>query len=229
MPAACWWRAIRSAWCRCTEPHDAQKRLRVASEMKALVDTCADLRAVPAGPLFRRRQWRAGALLPAVVAPTLTCRGARPIWPNAAPGLRACGGTPVDEPGAARLGLDSLKMAAVAARYARRRIEDGGQQAWWPRLHSFAIGPKGSPGCRCHCCRAGYRRLQYTFEGRPRCAAGSDSHRETYDVTTIRASTPMFLLARRIKAMGVKMVLSGEGQRRDLWWLPVFPQGAGCA
>jgi asparagine synthase (glutamine-hydrolysing) len=71
--------------------------------------------------------------------------------------------------------------------------------------------------------------FEYTFEEGLDAMPEVIRHIETYDVTTIRASTPMYLLARRIKAMGVKMVLSGEGSRRDLRRLPVLPQGAECA
>ncbi|RZA10059.1 MAG: asparagine synthase B, partial [Lysobacteraceae bacterium] len=114
-------------------------------------------------------------------------------------------------------GLDSSLVAAVAARYARRRIEDGDRtEAWWPRLHSFAIGLKGSPDLAAAKIAAEalgtvHHGFEYTFEEGLDALPEVIRHIETYDVTTIRASTPMFLLARRIKAMGVKMVLSGEG------------------
>ena len=114
-------------------------------------------------------------------------------------------------------GLDSSLVAAVAARYARNRIEDGDKsEAWWPRLHSFAIGLKGSPDLAAAKVAAEmlgtvHHGFEYTFEEGLDALPEVIRHIETYDVTTIRASTPMFLLARRIKAMGVKMVLSGEG------------------
>ena len=114
-------------------------------------------------------------------------------------------------------GLDSSLVAAVAARYARHRIEDGDQsEAWWPRLHSFAIGLKDSPDLAAAKVAADmlgtvHHGFEYTFEEGLDALPEVIRHIETYDVTTIRASTPMFLLARRIKAMGVKMVLSGEG------------------
>jgi asparagine synthase (glutamine-hydrolysing) len=105
----------------------------------------------------------------------------------------------------------------VAARYARRRIEEDDQsEAWWPRLHSFAIGLQGSPDLAAAEVAAEalgtvHHGFTYTFEEGLDVLPEVIRHIETYDVTTIRASTPMFLLARRIKAMGVKMVLSGEG------------------
>ncbi|KFA39977.1 asparagine synthetase B, partial [Xylella fastidiosa] len=89
-------------------------------------------------------------------------------------------------------------------------------EAWWPRLHSFAIGLKDSPdlsaaNVAAEALNTVHHRFEYTFQEGLDVLPEVIRHIETYDVTTIRASTPMFLLARRIKAMGVKMVLSGEG------------------
>ena len=114
-------------------------------------------------------------------------------------------------------GLDSSIVSAIAQKYAAKRVEDGGQTgAWWPRLHSFAVGLKGAPDlekARCVAEHIGtvHHEINYTIQ------EGLDAIRdviyftETYDVTTVRASTPMYLLARVIKSMGIKMVLSGEG------------------
>ena len=114
-------------------------------------------------------------------------------------------------------GLDSSIISAIAGKYAARRIEtDGKQEAWWPRLHSFAVGLKGAPdlmAARKVAEHIGtvHHEINYTIQ------EGIDALRdviyyiETYDVTTVRASTPMYLLARVIKSMGIKMVLSGEG------------------
>ena len=114
-------------------------------------------------------------------------------------------------------GLDSSVISAVAQKYAQNRIEnDGKTEAWWPRLHSFAVGLKGAPDLAKARLVADYigtvhHEINYTIE------EGLDALRdviyfiETYDVTTVRASTPMYLLARVIKSMGIKMVLSGEG------------------
>ena len=114
-------------------------------------------------------------------------------------------------------GLDSSVISAVAKIYADRRIETDGQQAaWWPQLHSFAVGLKGAPDlekARLVAEHIGtvHHEIHYTIQ------EGLDAIRdviyyiETYDVTTVRASTPMYLLARVIKSMGIKMVLSGEG------------------
>ncbi|WP_448789259.1 asparagine synthase B [Bacteroides graminisolvens] len=114
-------------------------------------------------------------------------------------------------------GLDSSVISAVAKKYASKRIEtDGASDAWWPQLHSFAIGLKGAPDLSKAREVADYigtvhHEINYTVQ------EGLDAIRdviyfiETYDVTTVRASTPMYLLARVIKSMGIKMVLSGEG------------------
>ena len=114
-------------------------------------------------------------------------------------------------------GLDSSVISAIAKKYAGKRIETGNRHtAWWPQLHSFAIGLKGAPDlikAREVAEHIGtiHHEINYTIQ------EGLDAIRdviyyiETYDVTTVRASTPMFLLARYIKSMGIKMVLSGEG------------------
>lgn len=114
-------------------------------------------------------------------------------------------------------GLDSSVISAIAKEYAARRVEtDNTQDAWWPRLHSFSIGLKGAPDlikAREVAKHIGtvHHEINYTIQ------EGLDALRdviyfiETYDVTTVRASTPMYLLARVIKSMGIKMVLSGEG------------------
>ena len=114
-------------------------------------------------------------------------------------------------------GLDSSVISAIAQKYAPHRVEeDGKSAAWWPRLHSFAVGLKGAPDLAKAKMVADYigtvhHEINYTIQ------EGLDAIRdviyfiETYDVTTVRASTPMYLLARVIKSMGIKMVLSGEG------------------
>ena len=114
-------------------------------------------------------------------------------------------------------GLDSSVISAIAEKFSERRIEDDDKErAWWPRLHSFAVGLKGAPDLAKAKLVADYigtvhHEINYTIQ------EGLDAIRdviyfiETYDVTTVRASTPMYLLARVIKSMGIKMVLSGEG------------------
>ena len=114
-------------------------------------------------------------------------------------------------------GLDSSIISAIAQKYSEMRIEDDSRsKAYWPRLHSFAVGLKGAPDlakARLVADHIGtvHHEINYTIQ------EGLDAIRdviyfiETYDVTTVRASTPMYLLARVIKSMGIKMVLSGEG------------------
>ena len=114
-------------------------------------------------------------------------------------------------------GLDSSIISAITEHFSENRIEDNGNsKAWWPRLHSFAVGLKGAPDlakARLVADHIGtvHHEINYTIQ------EGLDAIRdviyfiETYDVTTVRASTPMYLLARVIKSMGIKMVLSGEG------------------
>jgi asparagine synthase (glutamine-hydrolysing) len=114
-------------------------------------------------------------------------------------------------------GLDSSIISAVARKYAAMRIESQDlKEAWWPRLHSFAVGLKDSPdlaAARKVADHIGTVHHEVVFSIQEGLDALSDViyHLETYDVTTVRASTPMYLLARVIKSMGVKMVLSGEG------------------
>ena len=114
-------------------------------------------------------------------------------------------------------GLDSSVISAIAEKFSEHRIEDNSQtRAYWPRLHSFAVGLKGAPDLEKAKLVADHigtvhHEINYTIQ------EGLDAIRdviyfiETYDVTTVRASTPMYLLARVIKSMGIKMVLSGEG------------------
>ena len=201
--------------------HDADGRLWVASEMKSLVRICDDVAAFPPGHVYDsasgelahwyKRAWRDYDAVQGVAADKAELRAAferavhRQLMSDVPYGVLLSGG------------LDSSLVAACAAKFARNRVEDDDKgEAWWPRLHSFAIGLDGSPDLAAAQIAADalgtvHHGFTYSF------AEGLDAlpevirHIETYDVTTIRASTPMFLLARRIKAMGVKMVLSGEG------------------
>jgi len=114
-------------------------------------------------------------------------------------------------------GLDSSVISAIAKKYAARRIESHDlQEAWWPQLHSFAVGLKGSPdlaAARVVAEHIGsvHHEIEFTIQEALDALRDVIYHLETYDVTTIRASTPMYLMARVIKSMGIKMVLSGEG------------------
>lgn len=114
-------------------------------------------------------------------------------------------------------GLDSSITSAIAKKYAQKRIESGDtKEAWWPQLHSFSIGLEGSPdlaAAKVVSDHIGTIHHEVTFTIQEGLDAIRDViyHLETYDITTVRASTPMYLLARVIKSMGIKMVLSGEG------------------
>lgn len=114
-------------------------------------------------------------------------------------------------------GLDSSVTSAVAKLYASRRVEENDQkEAWWPQLHSFVIGLDGSPdliAARKVADHIGtvHHEITYTIQEGLDAIKDVIYHLETYDVTTIRAATPMYLLARVIKSMGIKMVLTGEG------------------
>jgi asparagine synthase (glutamine-hydrolysing) len=114
-------------------------------------------------------------------------------------------------------GLDSSVISAIAKKYASKRVEsDNNQEAWWPQLHSFAVGLIGSPDLAAAQKVADHigtihHQVHFTIQEGIDALRDVIYHLETYDVTTIRASTPMYLLARVIKSMGVKMVLSGEG------------------
>jgi asparagine synthase (glutamine-hydrolysing) len=114
-------------------------------------------------------------------------------------------------------GLDSSIISAIAKKFAAKRVETDNQlEAWWPQLHSFAVGLEGSPdlaAARKVAEHIGsiHHEIHFTIEEGLDAISDVIYHLETYDVTTVRASTPMYLMARFIKSMGVKMVLSGEG------------------
>ena len=200
---------------------DVQRRLCVASEMKALVGVCADVAAFPPGHVYDSsygqlhryycKPWRDYAatrgrdVAPATLRRSFEQAVHRQLMTDVPYGVLLSGG------------LDSSLVTACAARFARERVEDDDRsEAWWPRLHSFAIGLEGSPDLAAARIAADalgtvHHGFVYTFQEGLDALPEVIRHIETYDVTTIRAAAPMYLLARRIKAMGVKMVLSGEG------------------
>ena len=114
-------------------------------------------------------------------------------------------------------GLDSSIISAIAKKYASKRIESDDQaEAWWPQLHSFSVGLEGSPDLKfaqevANHIGTVHHEINFTVQEGLDAIRDVIYHLETYDVTTIRASTPMYLMARVIKSMGIKMVLSGEG------------------
>jgi len=201
--------------------HDREGRLWVASEMKALVGVCDDVAIFPPGHLldsaegvirpYRSREWREYAKVegqviePAALKDALMQAVRRQLMCDVPYGVLLSGG------------LDSSVIAWCAAQFAKQRVEDDGKsEAWWPRLHSFAVGLEGSPDLAAARVAAealgtAHHEFHFTFEDGLDALSEVIRHIETYDVTTIRASTPMFLLARRIRSMGIKMVLSGEG------------------
>ncbi|TNE92817.1 MAG: asparagine synthase B [Deltaproteobacteria bacterium] len=202
---------------------DAEGRTLVASELKALVGHVERVHSFPPGHVMtsedtapRRwyhRVWHRAASEP---LPTRVGHpdGLRQALADSVRAHLMC-----DVPYGVLLsgGLDSSVVAALAARFARGRVESGGsEEAWYPRLHTFSIGLRGSPDLAAAqevADALGTVHHGFTFTVQEGLDALSEviRHLETFDVTTVRASTPMWLMARRIRALGVKMVLSGEG------------------
>jgi len=200
---------------------DIYGNLFFASELKALEGTCRKIEAFPPGNYFfsrngeftkwYQRDWVSYDSLKEEKTDISLLREAlekavhRQMMSDVPYGVLLSGG------------LDSSVISAVTKKYAARRIEtDDSKEAWWPQLHSFAVGLEGSPdliAAREVADHIGtvHHEIHITVQ------EGLDAVRdviyflETYDVTTVRAATPMYLMARVIKSMGVKMVLSGEG------------------
>jgi asparagine synthase (glutamine-hydrolysing) len=201
--------------------HDAHGQLFVASEMKALMDVCNQVHEFPPGcywcsGLEEPRKWYQRDWMEyESVADAVTDRAALRQGLEDA----VVSHLMTDVPYGVLLsgGLDSSITAALAAQHAEMRVEEHEEKpAWWPRLHSFAIGLEGSPDLAAAQKAAehiGTVHHGFTFTVQEGLDALEEViyHLETYDVTTIRAATPMFLIARKIRAMGIKMVLSGEG------------------
>jgi len=201
--------------------HDEHGQLFVASEMKALVDVCNQVHEFPPG-----HYWCSGQEAPQkwYRRPWMDYENVR----NAVTDRQAVHDAlenavishlMTDVPYGVLLsgGLDSSITAALAAKHATMRVEDQEQSpAWWPRLHSFAIGLEGSPDLLAAQTAADHigtvhHGMTFTIQEGLDALDEVIYHLETYDVTSIRAATPMYLLARKIRAMGIKMVLSGEG------------------
>ncbi|MGX9418986.1 asparagine synthase B [Vibrio sp. RC27] len=201
--------------------YDDKGNYYIASEMKALVPVCKTISEFPPGSYYGSedaepvryytRDWNSfdavkdNSSSKEELTDALEAAVKRQLMTDVPYGVLLSGG------------LDSSITSAVAKRFAAMRIEDDEQsQAWWPQLHSFAIGLEGAPDLKAArevADKLGtvHHEMTYTIQEGLDAIRDVIYHIETYDVTTIRASTPMYLLGRKIKAMGIKMVLSGEG------------------
>ena len=201
--------------------HDQYGQLFVASEMKALMDVCNQVHEFPPGHYWSSnedqphrwydRDWAQYSAVENavtdrdVLAEALEQSVIKHLMTDVPYGVLLSGG------------LDSSIVAALAAKHATMRVEDHEQSpAWWPCLHSFAIGLEGSPDLLAAQTAADHigtvhHGMTFTIQEGLDALDEVIYHLETYDVTSIRAATPMYLLARKIRAMGIKMVLSGEG------------------
>lgn len=200
---------------------DAQGQTYVASELKALEGVCTEFQEFLPGHYYSskdkkmtkwyKRDWAEYDAVKDNVSNIDELRDAleaavkRQLMSDVPYGVLLSGG------------LDSSITSAVAKKYASRRVEtDSEQEAWYPRLHSFAVGLKGSPDLIAAQKVADFlgtvhHEIHFTVQEGLDALVDVIYHLETYDVTTVRASTPMYLMARVIKSMGIKMVLSGEG------------------
>ncbi|CCN85082.1 Asparagine synthetase B (glutamine-hydrolyzing) [Vibrio nigripulchritudo SFn27] len=201
--------------------YDEHGNYYVASEMKALVPVCKTISEFPPGCYYGSgdaepqryyvRDWNEYAAVQGnstskeELTQALEDAVKRQLMTDVPYGVLLSGG------------LDSSITSAVAKRFAAMRIEDDEKsEAWWPQLHSFAVGLEGAPDLKAArevADKIGtvHHEMTYTVQEGLDAIRDVIYHIETYDVTTIRASTPMFLMGRKIKAMGIKMVLSGEG------------------
>ncbi len=200
---------------------DEHGNLYVASEMKALVPCCKTIEDFPPGHYhfskdsqitrYYHRDWEKFEAVEKNVSSidelhqALESAVKRQLMCDVPYGVLLSGG------------LDSSIISAITKKYAARRIENDDQtEAWWPQLHSFAIGLKGSPDLAAakkvaDDLKTIHHQIHFTVQEGLDALRDVIYHIETYDVTTIRASTPMYLMARYVRAMGIKMVLSGEG------------------
>jgi len=201
--------------------YDAEGNFYVASEMKALMPICKTVSEFPPGHIldsrvgelqcYYKRNWQDYAAIKDNTTSTTKIREALEesvkshLMTDVPYGVLLSGG------------LDSSLISAITQKFAARRIEENDlSEAWWPKVHSFACGLEGSPdliAAKTVADSIGTIHHSVVFTEQEGIDALKEViyHLETYDVTTIRASTPMYLMARKIKAMGIKMVLSGEG------------------
>ena len=201
--------------------YDEHGNFYIASEMKAIINVCKTIKEFPPGHYlfskegklkrYYKRSWNDFSNVKNnKTDKKLLKRGLeeavhRQLMSDVPYGLLLSGG------------LDSSIIAAIVKKFAQRRIESNDlRDAWWPKLHTFSIGLEGSPdnaAARVVAEHIDSVHHEFTFTIQEGLDALNDViyHIETYDVTSIRASTPMYLIARKIKSMGVKMILSGEG------------------
>ena len=200
---------------------DEKHTLFVASEMKALENYCKKVEIFPPGhfltnknnkpQLWYKHNWNTNSFIKDKSLVTTNLKEAleqavyRQLMTDVPYGVLLSGG------------LDSSLIASITKKFSNKRIEEGNSKdAWWPQLHSFSVGLKESPDLKAARIVAKHIKTVH-HEVIITIQEGLDAIRdviynlETYDVTTIRAATPMYLMARVIKSMGIKMVLSGEG------------------
>lgn len=193
----------------------------VASELKALESVCTKIELFPPGHYFHskegefvqwyKRDWseydavKDNATSIQDIKEALEAAVHRQLMSDVPYGVLLSGG------------LDSSVTSAIAKKYAQKRVESGDTaDAWWPQLHSFSVGLEGSPDLAAAQKVADHigtvhHEIKFTIQEGLDAIKDVIYNLETYDTTTIRASTPMYLMARVIKSMGIKMVLSGEG------------------
>lgn len=200
---------------------DGEGQYYVASELKALEGVCTHYEEFPPGSYYYSPDKKTTAWYSRDWSSYEAVRDAKTDIQAVRTGLEAAVKRQLmsDVPYGVLLsgGLDSSIVAAVTMKYAQKRVEtQDTQDAWWPRLHSFAIGLEGAPDLVAARKAADYigtvhHEVHFTIQEALDALPDVVYHLETYDITTIRASTPMYLIARVIKSMGIKMVLSGEG------------------
>jgi asparagine synthase (glutamine-hydrolysing) len=200
---------------------DGKGTLFVSSELKAIHDVCPKVEVFPPGHYYRAAEgkltkwydpeWARPGVIPrkttgpAEVRAALEAAVKRQLMCDVPYGLLISGG------------VDSSIIAAIAAKHSERRVETGEKEkAWWPRIHSFSVGLPGSPDVKyaklvADAIGSQHHEIEFTVQEGMDALSDVIWHLETFDVTTIRAATPMYLMARKIKAMGIKMILSGEG------------------
>ena len=201
--------------------YDELGEFYIASEMKALIGHCNRIETFPPGHYYSsknrkfvryyQRDWEKYEAVKENITDKKQLKTAlenavhRQLMSDVPYGVLLSGG------------LDSSIIASIVRKYAQRRIESGDlKEAWWPQVHSFSIGLKGSPdliAAKKVADHIGSVHHEFVYTVQEGLDAVRDViyHLETYDVTTVRAATPMYLMARKIRSMGVKMVLSGEG------------------